>query len=205
MNKGVLLIISGPSGAGKGTVVEALCKEYEFSLSISATTREPRAYEENGVHYFFHTREEFKKMQEEKELLEWAEFCGNFYGTPKNYVIEQLNQGKNVILEIEVQGALQVKDIYSEGVLIFLMPPTLKELESRLLNRDTETKDVIDTRLKRASEEIELLEKYDYIVINETIEKATQDIDAIVRTEQMRSVRNMELKKTFIKGEHDIC
>lgn len=205
MNKGVLLIISGPSGAGKGTVVEALCEAYEFSLSISATTRLPRAYEEHGVHYFFHTREEFEQMQAKKELLECAEFCGNYYGTPKNYVIEQLNQGKNVILEIEVQGALQVKDIYPDGVLIFLMPPTLKELEHRLLNRDTETIEVINTRLKRASEEIELLEKYDYIVINDTVEQAIQDIEIIVRTEQMRSVRNMELKKTFIKGDNDIC
>ena len=120
MNKqGILLIISGPSGSGKGTIVERLCEKNNFSLSISATTRNPREYEKDGVHYFFHTREEFEKMRDRKELLEWAEFCGNYYGTPRKYVTEQLMAGNNVILEIEVQGALQVKKIYPEGVLIF--------------------------------------------------------------------------------------
>ena len=120
MNKqGILLIISGPSGSGKGTIVERLCEKNNFSLSISATTRKPREYEKDGVHYFFHTREEFEKMRDRKELLEWAEFCGNYYGTPRKYVTEQLMAGNNVILEIEVQGALQVKKIYPEGVLIF--------------------------------------------------------------------------------------
>ena len=126
--QGILLIISGPSGSGKGTIVERLCGNEDFSLSISATTRQPRDYEKNGVHYFFHTKEEFLKMRDNMELLECAEFCGNFYGTPRKYVVEKLMEGRNVILEIEVQGALQVKKIYPDGVLVFLIPPNLEEL-----------------------------------------------------------------------------
>ncbi|MDD4842778.1 MAG: guanylate kinase [Anaerotignum sp.] len=198
--QGILLIISGPSGSGKGTVVEQLCKKENFSLSISATTRAPREYEKDGIHYFFHTKEEFLLMQEHKELLEWAEFCGNYYGTPRKYVVEQLLQGKNVILEIEVQGALQVKKIYPDGVLVFLMPPNLEELGKRLTNRGTEDKDTINRRIHRALEEMELVEEYDYVVINDTVEEATQDLFAIVQAERMKCHRNPNIKKIF-KGE----
>ena len=138
MNKqGILLIISGPSGSGKGTIVERLCEKNNFSLSISATTRKPREYEKDGVHYFFHTREEFEKMRDRKELLEWAEFCGNYYGTPRKYVTEQLMAGNNVILEIEVQGALQVKKITPAGVIFLLVPPIVAAVATRLTNRGT--------------------------------------------------------------------
>lgn len=198
--QGILLIVSGPSGAGKGTVVEQLCKEHEFALSISATTRLPRDYEVDGVHYFFHTKEEFLDMKANNELLESAEFCGNFYGTPKKYVLEQLNLGKNVILEIEVQGALQIKGLYPDGVLIFLVPPNLKELDFRLTSRGTETREVIDRRIDRASEEMELAYQYDYIVINNTIEEASEDINSIIKSEKMRYHRNVEINKLF-KGE----
>ncbi|KXL51726.1 guanylate kinase [Anaerotignum neopropionicum] len=198
--QGILLIISGPSGSGKGTVVEQLCKKENFSLSISATTRAPREYEKDGVHYFFHTKEDFLLMQEHKELLEWAEFCGNYYGTPRKYVVEQLLQGKNVILEIEVQGALQVKKIYPDGVLVFLMPPNLEELGKRLTNRGTEDKNTINRRIHRALEEMELVEEYDYVVINDTIEEATEDLFAIVQAERMKCSRNPNIKKIF-KGE----
>ncbi len=198
--QGILLIISGPSGSGKGTVVEQLCKKENFSLSISATTRAPREYEKDGIHYFFHTKEEFLLMQEHKELLEWAEFCGNYYGTPRKYVVEQLLQGKNVILEIEVQGALQVKKIYPDGVLVFLMPPNLEELGKRLTNRGTEDKDTINRRIHRALEEMELVEEYDYVVINDTVEEATQDLFTIVQAERMKCNRNPNIKKIF-KGE----
>jgi guanylate kinase len=198
--QGILLIISGPSGSGKGTVVEQLCKKENFSLSISATTREPREYEKDGIHYFFHSKEEFLLMQEHKELLEWAEFCGNYYGTPRKYVVEQLLQGKNVILEIEVQGALQVKKIYPDGVLVFLMPPNLEELGKRLTNRGTEDKDTINRRIHRALEEMELVEEYDYVVINDTVEEATQDLFTIVQAERMKCNRNPNIKKIF-KGE----
>lgn len=201
MNKqGVLLIISGPSGSGKGTVVEELCKKDDYALSISATTRPPREYEENGTHYFFHSQEEFQQMKDHNELLEWAEFCGNFYGTPKKYVLEQIKKGKNVILEIEVQGALQVKEIYHEGVLVFLTSPSLEELASRLTNRGTETKDTINRRIKRAIEEIELANQYDYIVINEDVDESVNDIASIINAEKMRYHRNADIKKIF-KGE----
>ena len=187
MNKqGILLIISGPSGSGKGTIVERLCEKNNFSLSISATTRKPREYEKDGVHYFFHTREEFEKMRDRKELLEWAEFCGNYYGTPRKYVTEQLMAGNNVILEIEVQGALQVKKIYPEGVLIFMVPPNLEELGNRLTKRGTEDKETINKRLRRALEEMELVEEYDYLVINDTVEQATEDMLTIVAAESKR-------------------
>ena len=194
------MIISGPSGSGKGTIVERLRKTEDFALSITATTRAPREYEENGVHYFFHTREEFEQMKERKELLEWAEFCGNYYGTPRKYVVEQLMAGKNVILEIEVQGALQVKQIYPEGVLVFMVPPNLEELGRRLTNRGTEDKDTINMRLRRALEEMELVDEYDYLVINDTIEQATEDILTIVDAECMKCSRNKDIKKIF-KGE----
>ena len=198
--QGILLIISGPSGSGKGTIVGQLCEKNDFALSISATTRKPREHEENGVHYFFHTKEEFEQMRDRKELLEWAEFCGNYYGTPRKYVTEQLMQGKNVILEIEVQGALQVKKIYPDGVLVFMVPPNLEELGRRLTNRGTEDKETINMRLRRALEEMELVDEYDYLVINDTIEQATEDILTIVDAEGMKCSRNKDIKKIF-KGE----
>ena len=146
MEKGVLLIISGPSGSGKGTIVERLVDDLGYRVSISATTRNPRPNEENGVHYFFKTKEEFEKMIEAGELLEHACFCDNYYGTPKEYVERQLVEGNNIILEIEVQGALQVKKKYNDAVLIFTMPPTIAELRRRLVNRGTEDMETIDKR-----------------------------------------------------------
>ncbi len=197
---GVLLILSGPSGSGKGTVVEKLCEKDNFALSISATTRAPREYEQEGIHYFFHTKEDFLQMRDQYELLEWAEFCGNFYGTPKKYVVDQLRQGKNVILEIEVQGALQVKKIYPDGVLAFLMPPNLEELGERLTKRGTEDAETINRRICRALEEMEMVGNYEYVIVNETVEQATQDILSVVHAEKMRVSRNPNIKKIF-KGE----
>ncbi|WP_317855747.1 guanylate kinase [Chakrabartyella piscis] len=197
---GILLILSGPSGSGKGTVVEKLCEKDDFALSISATTRAPREYEQEGIHYFFHTREDFLQMRDHHELLECAEFCGNFYGTPKKYVVDQLRQGKNVILEIEVQGALQVKQIYPDGVLVFLMPPNLEELGKRLTHRGTEDADTINRRICRALEEMEMVDKYEYVIVNESVEQATRDILAVVHAEKMRCSRNPNMKKIF-KGE----
>ena len=197
MAKGVLLIISGPSGSGKGTIVEQLVSELGYCVSISATTRNPRPNEKDGIHYFFKTKEEFEKMIEKGELLEHAAFCGNYYGTPKKYVEEQLESGKNIILEIEVQGALQVKKKYNDAVLIFTMPPTLTELRRRLEFRGTETKEVIDARINRAEEELEFLPDYDYIVINDTVDEAVKDVDCIVKAERMKCSRNPELKNKF--------
>ena len=149
------------------------------------------------THY---NREEFERMIANQELLEWAEFCGNCYGTPRAYVTEQLQKGQNVILEIEVQGALQVKKLYPEGVLIFLVPPNLEELGRRLTNRGTEDKETINRRIHRALEEMEFVQDYDYVVINDTVPQATQDILDIVHAESMRCSRNKEIKKVF-KGE----
>jgi guanylate kinase len=202
MNKeGILVIISGPSGSGKGTVVSELVKTDSFLLSISATTRSPRSYERNGEHYYFYTKEEFEYMREHGQLLEWAEFCGNYYGTPRIYVEKQLKQGKNIILEIEVQGALQVKKLYPESILVFLIPPNLEELGRRLINRGTEDKETINKRIHRALEEMEYIPQYDYIVINETVEKAKKDIETIVAAETMKCSRNKKIKEIF-KGEN---
>ena len=197
---GILMIISGPSGSGKGTVVDELLKNEQFALSISATTRNPRPGEIDGKHYFFKTKDEFKNLIEENMLLEWACFCDNYYGTPLKYVTERLDEGKNVVLEIEVQGALQVKEKYPAAVLVFLIPPTLDELRKRLTNRGTETAEVIEKRIARAGVEIELIDRYDYVVINEDVNEAKEDILKIVCAEKMNVKRNENIKKIF-KGE----
>lgn len=196
--EGMLVIISGPSGSGKGTVVKELVQKEDFALSISATTRIPRDGEIDGVHYYFYDKETFEKMKNQNELLEWAEFCDNYYGTPKKYVEQQMLQGKNVILEIEVQGALQVKKIYSDCILVFLVPPNVKELQKRLTQRGTEDKQTIDRRMNRAIEEMEFVPQYDYIVINDTVTEAAEAIRAIVKAESMKSSRNMNIKEQFI-------
>lgn len=184
MDKGLLIVISGPSGAGKGTVVNELIKTGDYALSISATTRNPRPGEIDGKSYFFKATDEFENLIKENKLLEYAKFCDNYYGTPSDYVDQKLAEGKNVILEIEVQGALQVKQNVADAVLVFMIPPTLKELRSRLENRGTEEQSVIEQRLKRAEEEIELANEYNYIVINDTVEKAVEDISGIVNAEK---------------------
>lgn len=195
--KGILIIISGPSGSGKGTVVEKLKADPSYALSISATTRQPRNYEQDGVHYFFKSTDEFKKMIEEGKLLEWAEFCGNFYGTPKDYVMGKLNEGLNVILEIEVQGAAQIKKIFPEAVTVFLIPPDKEELRKRLIGRGTEDMDTVEKRLKRASEEIELLPHYDFVVVNDTVENAVKSINTVVKAAKMGSQRYIDKIKEF--------
>ena len=195
--KGILIIISGPSGSGKGPVVEKLKADPSYALSISATTRQPRNYEQDGVHYFFKSTDEFKKMIEEGKLLEWAEFCGNFYGTPKDYVMGKLNEGLNVILEIEVQGAAQIKKIFPEAVTVFLIPPDKEELRKRLIGRGTEDMDTVEKRLKRASEEIELLPHYDFVVVNDTVENAVKRINTVVKAAKMGSQRYIDKIKEF--------
>ena len=157
MNTGLKIVLSGPSGSGKGTIVKELIKDEQFLLSISATTRAPRQGEEEGVHYFFKTREAFETMIENNELLEYAQFCGNYYGTPKAFIEESVKNGKDVILEIEVEGAMQIKKIYPEAIFIFVVPPSLTELENRLVGRATETRDVIEQRLSRAKEELHFI------------------------------------------------
>ncbi|MDR1538085.1 MAG: guanylate kinase [Clostridiales bacterium] len=199
MMKGMLVIISGPSGSGKGTVVKKLDPEKNYALSISMTTRQARDGEMDGRDYFFCTPENFAQMRENNELLEHAVYCGHFYGTPRKYVEDQINEGKAVVLEIEVNGALQVREKFQDSVLIFLMPPTIEELHKRLVNRNTEDPDVIEDRLKRAYEEIKLIEKYDYLVINDEVLNAVEQIYTIVEAESLKPCRNRSAIKHFIK------
>ena len=199
MNEGLKIVLSGPSGSGKGTIVKELIKKENFCLSISATTRWPRQGEEEGVHYFFKTKEEFEKMIANHELLEYACFCDNYYGTPKAFIEESVQKGKDVILEIEVQGAKQIKEIYPEAIFIFVMPPSLDELEKRLVGRNTESQEVIKQRLARAKEELSLYEAYNYIVINDTLDEAVAEINEIVKVEKKKSHFYKEKIEEMIK------
>lgn len=194
--KGVLIVISGFSGAGKGTLVKALLQKYNnYALSISMTTRAPREGERHGVEYFFSTREEFEETIAKDGLLEHAVYCDNYYGTPKAYVEEQLAQGNNVILEIEIQGALKIKQKFPESLLIFITPPDADELKRRLEGRGTETAEVIAKRLARAVEESEGVEAYDYIVVNDILEECVEEIHGLVDAARRAPVR----RKEFIK------
>jgi guanylate kinase len=181
-NKGILTVISGFSGAGKGTVVKKLLENYDYGLSISATTRSPREGEQEGREYFFKTREEFEQMIAQQQLIEYAEYVGNYYGTPKEYVVQQLEQGKDVILEIEMQGALHVREILPQANLIFLTPPSVKELETRLRGRGTESEEVIARRLARGQEECAYMESYDYIVINDDLEECVTKVHHLIQS-----------------------
>lgn len=181
-DRGVLTVISGFSGAGKGTVVKQLLQEYDYGLSISATTRSPREGEQDGREYFFKTKEEFEKMIWEHQLIEYAQYVGNYYGTPKEYVVQQLEQGKDVILEIEMQGALRVREILPEVNLIFLTPPTVDELERRLVSRGTETAEVIRERMARAKEESAYMKEYDYVVINDDLDECVENVHQLIRS-----------------------
>ncbi|MCL2603747.1 MAG: guanylate kinase [Defluviitaleaceae bacterium] len=194
-----MVIISGPSGSGKGTVVKRLDAAKGYARSISVTTRPPREGEDDGRDYFFTTPEEFTRMRQTGELLEHALFVGHNYGTPRRYVEQQIAEGKVVVLEIEINGALQVKGKFPDAVLIFLMPPTMDELSRRLNARATEDAVTIDARLKRASEEVPLISAYDYLVINDEVGCAVAKIDAIVDAERLRPRRcQSQINQFFI-------
>ena len=198
--KGCLVIISGFSGAGKGTVVRELTTRYDnYALSISATTRAPRQGEENGREYFFKTREEFEELIRQDALYEYAQYVSNFYGTPKAYVQQQLDAGKDVILEIEVQGALNVKAKNPEALLLFVTPPSAQELKRRLIGRGTETLEVINERMARASEEALLMERYDYLIINDKLEECTETIHQLVQREHLRMSANLDMVEKIKK------
>ncbi|SDN26120.1 guanylate kinase [Alkalicoccus daliensis] len=198
--KGLLIVLSGPSGVGKGTVCGALREQdTEIKYSVSATTRGPRSGEEDGVSYFFKSKEEFERMINEGEMLEYAKYVSNYYGTPRAYVEEMIEKGHDVILEIEVQGALQVKESFPEGVFIFLMPPSLKELRSRIEGRGTETGDLIDSRMTVAKDEIDLMDKYDYVVENDEVHLAVERIKSIVTAENCKKDRLIHLYKQIVE------
>jgi guanylate kinase len=201
--RGLLIVLSGPSGVGKGTVRKELFKQpntnYEYSISM--TTRKPREGEVDGVDYFFKTREEFEKLIEEGKLLEYAEFVGNYYGTPLDYVNETLDAGRDVFLEIEVQGAAQIREKVPEALFIFLAPPSLSELERRLIGRGTETEEIIQKRIETAKEELEMMSLYDYVVENDEIQKACEKINAIIMAEHCRRERVEKRYLSMLKGE----
>ncbi|AEV18668.1 Guanylate kinase [Geobacillus thermoleovorans CCB_US3_UF5] len=198
-----MIVMSGPSGVGKGTVRKALFSQPDINLhySVSVTTRKPREGEVEGVDYFFRTREQFEQMIRENKLLEWAEYVGNYYGTPIDYVEKTLAEGKDVFLEIEVQGAMKVRRAFPEALFIFLAPPSLTELEKRIMGRGTESKELIENRLRAAKEELEMMDEYDYVVENDEVELACERIKAIVIAEHCRRERVAERYKRMLGVE----
>lgn len=191
-DRGLIIVLSGFSGAGKGTIMKHLLEAHpnDYNLSISATTRNPRPGEENGREYFFKSREEFDNMIENNELLEYATFNGNSYGTPKSYVEKLVEEHKDVILEIEIQGALQVKEMYPDALLLFTMPPSAEELKNRLVGRGTESPEVIAQRLAISCKESQYMDKYDYLIINDSLEAAVDQVHNIIQAEHFRVSRN---------------
>ena len=192
-NKGILVVVSGFSGAGKGTVMKELLKRYDnYALSVSVTTRLPRPGEEDGREYFFRTKEEFEQLIREDALIEYARYVDNYYGTPRSYVEQKLAEGKDVILEIEIQGAMKVKESTPEPLLVFVTPPTVEELKRRLEGRGTEEADVIASRMSRAAEEAEGMDAYDYVLVNDDLEECVERMHEIIQSEHFRMNRNTD-------------
>lgn len=203
--QGILAVVSGFSGAGKGTIMKALMSKYDnYALSISATTRKPREGEEHGREYFFLTVEEFERLIENDQLIEHARYVNNYYGTPRSYVEEKMAEGKDVILEIEIQGALKVKEKFPETLLVFVVPPTAEDLKNRLIGRGTETMDVIESRMDRAIEEAESMEAYDYILVNDSVDKAVEDLHNLIQSQHMKAGNNEQRIKKMKEELHTI-
>lgn len=197
--KGLLFIISGPAGSGKGTIVSRVRELAQFDFSVSATTRKPRPTEVDGVHYYFIDKTDFEQKIADGEMLEYAQYVGNYYGTPKKPVDDALANGRNIVLDIEVKGALQVKEKMPDAVMIYILPPDYETLLARIRGRGTESEEVIQKRMAEARIEIETFPKYDYVVINDTVEQAATDVLSILHTEKMRTMRNLDIKEKFFK------
>lgn len=199
-HKGILIVVSGFSGAGKGTLMKQLVHAYDnYALSVSMTTRKPRPGEQEGREYFFVNREEFEEKIANNGLVEYAQYCDNYYGTPREYVEKQLEKGKDVILEIEIQGALKIKEKFPTALLLFVMPPSAAELKKRLEGRGTESLEVIKKRLMRASEEAEGIENYDYIVINDKLEECVSQMHSLIQAAHFSPSRNEEFIENMRK------
>ena len=191
--KGILLVVSGFSGAGKGTLMKELLNRYDnYALSISTTTRGPREGEQDGREYFFVTRDKFESMIEDGELIEYAQYVNNYYGTPRQYVFQQMADGRDVILEIEIQGALKIKERFPEALLLFVMPPSADELKHRLTSRGTETADVIAARLHRAAEEAVGINSYDYILVNDQIDTCVEEMHQLIQAQHNKVSNNLD-------------
>lgn len=205
MEKGLLIVISGPSGAGKGTVINEFLKQYgeNTDVSVSCTTRDLRGNEVDGINYFFKTEEEFTYMIENGEFLEYAHVFGKYYGTPKKLVLDKLAAGKNVILEIDVQGAMQIKENYKDSVLIFILPPSMEELYKRLSGRSTETPELVRKRYNMAKGEIDFARKYDFAVQNKKVSQSAKDIHCIVRAMKMVPAQTNSIDKLLHEGENN--
>lgn len=200
--KGFLIIVSGPAGTGKGTICkEVLKRNPDIVFSVSATTRKPREGEVDGVNYHFISEDEFKEMIANNEFLEHAYVHTNYYGSPKKQVIDEIESGKIVLLEIDVQGAMQVKENYDEAIFIFLLPPSMGELRRRIVARNTETKEEIDKRMENAYKEVDQLDEYDYFVINEDLDEAISQVENIIKTERLRVKRNLSIKNIILSEE----
>lgn len=207
--KGILVVVSGFSGVGKGTLMRCLTERYgHYALSISATTRGPREGEIDGREYFFKTTEEFEQLIKENRLIEYACYCGNYYGTPRDYVEDQMEQGRDVILEIELQGALKIREQYPDALLLFVMPPDAQVLADRLRGRGTETDEVIKARLARAVEESVQVDEYDYMIINDDLDESVEQVHHLIDSQHNKINRNMDFVrriqdevKAFVKGE----
>lgn len=199
---GILFVLSGPSGAGKGTICQELLRQIpNLQYSVSATTRKPRLGETNGINYWFKEKDEFEEMIKNDLLLEYAEVYGNYYGTPKEQVLKVLKSGKNVVLEIDPQGAMQVKAKFPEGVFIYILPPSLDELAARITKRGTDSKDSIKKRLAAATEEIQYALKYDYVVVNDKVESAVENIATIISAEKFNSKRRKKIILNICESE----
>lgn len=194
MGRGILFVVSAPAGCGKDTILEkALAKDINLCYSVSATTRTMRPGETDGISYYFKSRKEFEQMIADGELLEHTEYCGNYYGTPKDTVEETLNGGKNVVLKIEIEGAGNIKKLIPESVLIFILPPSMEELSRRLHKRGTEDEETICKRLKQAETEVACAEKYDYVIVNGDIDEAVENFVSVIKAESFKTVRNKDL------------